>query len=310
MPPLNEGTVLYMPTTLPGISVTEAQKLLEMQDRILKSFPEVVTVFGKAGRAETSTDPAPFSMMETTIVLKPHGEWRGKDRWYSSWAPGWLKGCFGHIWPDTISYDELINEMDQAMQIPGNTNAWTMPIKGRIDMLTTGVRTPIGIKIFGSDLNEIQRIGEAIEKVMKAVPGTRSVFAERVAGGYFVDFTPRREALARYGLTIDDLQDVIMSAIGGETVSTTIEGRERYSINLRYPRDLRTEVDELQRVLVTTMDGVQVPMKEVADIKLTYGPSMIRDENGMLAGYVFVDIADRDIGSYVEEAKAGWSSRR
>ncbi|MCX5894265.1 MAG: efflux RND transporter permease subunit, partial [Proteobacteria bacterium] len=303
MPPLNEGTILYMPTTLPGISVTQAQKLLETQDRILKSFPEVLTVFGKAGRAESSTDPAPFSMMETTVVLKPPSEWRAKDRWYSSWAPGWLTSLFRHIWPDTMSYEDLINEMDQAIQIPGNTNAWTMPIKGRIDMLSTGVRTPIGIKILGSDLNQIQRTGEAIEKVVKTIPGTRSVYAERVAGGYFVDFTPRRETLARYGLTIEDLQNVIMYAIGGETVSTTVEGRERYTINLRYPRDLRANVDQLQRSLVTTANGVHVPMIELADITLTSGPSMIRDENGMLAGYVFVDIAGRDVGSYVDEAK-------
>jgi Cu(I)/Ag(I) efflux system membrane protein CusA/SilA len=242
-------------------------------------------------------------MMETTIVLKPHSEWRAKDRWYSSWAPGWLKSLLSRIWPDTMSYDELINEMDQAIQIPGNTNAWTMPIKGRIDMLSTGVRTPIGIKILGADLNQIQRTGEAIEKVVKAIPGTRSVYAERVAGGYFVDFTPRREALARYGLTIEDLQNVIMYAIGGETVSTTVEGRERYTINLRYPRDLRANIDQLQRVLVTTKNGIQVPMAELAEVTLNLGPSMIRDENGMLAGYVFVDIADRDVGSYVEEAK-------
>ena len=303
MPPLNEGTILYMPTTLPGISVTQAQQLMETQDRIFKSFPEVVTVFGKAGRAETSTDPAPFSMMETTIVLKPPSEWRAKERWYSSWAPQWFKAVLRHIWPDTMSYEELINEMDQAIQIPGNTNSWTMPIKGRIDMLTTGVRTPVGIKILGSDLTMIQRTGEAIEKVVKSIPGTRSVYAERAAGGYFVDFTPRRETLARYGLTIDDLQNVIMSAIGGETISTTIEGRERYTINLRYPRDLRANLDQLQRVLVTTKNGIQVPMALLADITLTAGPSMIRDENGMLAGYVFVDIAGRDVGSYVDEAK-------
>ena len=304
MPPLNEGTVLYMPTTLPGISVTEAQKLLETQDRILKSFPEVVTVFGKAGRAETSTDPAPFSMMETTLVLKPPSEWRGTQQWYSAWAPEWLKGLvLRRIWPDTITYEELINEMDRAIQIPGNTNAWTMPIKGRIDMLTTGVRTPIGIKILGSDINRIQNTGEALEKIMKSIPGTRSVYAERVAGGYFVDITPRRETLARYGLTIEDLQNVIMSAIGGETISTTVEGRERYSINVRYPRDLRSNLDELQRILVTTISGIQIPMIELADITLASGPSMIRDENGMLAGYVFVDITGRDVGSYVEEAK-------
>ncbi len=303
MPPLNEGTVLYMPTTLPGISVTEARNLLLMQDKKLRTFPEVDTVFGKAGRAETSTDPAPFSMMETTIQLKPQSEWREKTRWYSSWAPAPLKWFFRRIWPDRITYDELIGLMDQALQIPGNSNAWTMPIKGRIDMLTTGVRTPVGIKIFGSDLNEIQRVGGEIEGALKKVKGTRSVFAERVGGGFYVDLVPKREALARYGLSVEDFQEVVMSAIGGETVSTTIEGRERYSINVRYPRSLRTQVDELERVFITTMEGAQVPMKEVADIKLTYGPSMIRDENGRLAGYVYVDISDRDIGSYVDEAK-------
>ncbi len=303
MPPLNEETVLYMPTTLPGISVTAARNLLLLQDRLLRAFPEVLSVFGKAGRAETSTDPAPFSMMETVIVLKPPSQWREKPRWYSSWAPGFLKAILRRVWPDRISYEELIGLMDQALQIPGVSNAWTMPIKGRIDMLTTGVRTPVGIKIFGSDLMEIQRIGGEIEKALQGVRGTRSVFAERVGGGYYVDFTPRRGALARYGLTIDDLQMVIMSAIGGDTVSTTIEGRERYSISVRYPRDLRAEVDQLERVLVTAAGGAQIPIRELADISLSYGPSMIRDENGRLAGYVYVDISDRDVGTYVEEAK-------
>ncbi len=303
MPPLNEGTILYMPTTLPGISVTQAQQLLETEDRVLKSFPEVVSVFGKSGRADTSTDPAPFSMMETTIVLKPPSEWPPKDRWYSSWAPKPVKAVLRHVWPDHISYEELIGQMDRALQIPGNTNAWTMPIKGRIDMLTTGVRTPVGIKVLGENLNEIQLIGEKIEKLLKNVPGTRSVFAERAADGYFVDFTPRREALARYGLTIDDLQSVIMSAIGGETISTTIEGRERYSINLRYPRDLRANLDQLEQVLVPTAGGAQIPISELADVAINSGPSMIRDEDGMLAGYVLVDVAGRDIGSYVDQAK-------
>ncbi|MCX6583402.1 MAG: efflux RND transporter permease subunit [Candidatus Aminicenantes bacterium] len=303
MPPLNEETILYMPTTMPGLSVTEAQRLMELEDRILKSFPEVVSVFGKAGRADTSTDPAPFSMMETTVVLKPQSEWRHKARWYSSWAPGWLAGLFGHIWPDRISWQELVDQMNAALQIPGNTNAWTMPIKARIDMLTTGVRTPVGVKILGSDLNKIQSLGEQMERVLKDVPGTRSVFAERAAGGYFVDFIPRREALARYGLTIDDVQMTIMAAIGGETITTTVEGRERYSVNLRYARDFRTHSDQLGRVLVPTMSGTQVQMAQVADIVIVGGPSMIRDENGMLAGYVFVDIADRDVGSYVSDAK-------
>lgn len=303
MPPLNEGVILYMPTTLPGISVTEAQRLMETQDRILKGFPEVVSVFGKAGRADTSTDPAPFSMMETTVVLKPPAQWRPKPRWFTNWAPRPLRAVLGHIWPEHISWEDLINEMDRALQIPGSINAWTMPIKGRIDMLSTGVRTPIGIKIFGADLAEIERLGKQMEATLRKVPGTRSIYAERASGGFFVDFAPKREALARYGLTIDDVHDVIMTAVGGETISTTIEGRERYTINLRYPRDLRANVDQLERVLVTTMKGVQVPMSELADITLVNGPSMIRDENGMLAGYVYVDITGRDVGGYMAEAK-------
>jgi len=303
MPPLNEGTILYMPTTLPGISVTEAKNLLMIQDRILKSFPEVETVFGKAGRAETSTDPAPFSMMETTVVLKPQDQWREKKRWYSSWAPEFLKKLLRPIWPDRISFEELVNLMDEAIQIPGNTNAWTMPIKGRIDMLTTGVRTPIGIKIFGADLMEIQKVGENIENILRNIPGTRSVYAERVGGGYYVDIIPKREALARYKLNIEDLHSVIMSAVGGETVTTTIEGRERYTINVRYPRDLRSDIEYLERIFITTMDGIQLPIKEVAEIKLSYGPSMIRDENGRLSGYVYVDITGTDIGTYVKKAK-------
>ncbi len=303
MPPLNEGALLYMPTTMPGLSVTEAQRLLVTQDRILKTFPEVVTVFGKAGRADTSTDPAPLSMMETTVLLKPMSEWRPKHRFFSSW-PRPLRAVLGHIWPEHISWDELVDEMNSALQIPGTVNAWTMPIKNRIDMLSTGIRTPIGVKIFGSDLAEVQRIGEQLEAVLRNVPGTRSIFAERASGGYFVDFNPRREALARYGLTIADIQDVIMTAIGGENISTTVEGRGRFGINLRYPRDLRTDLDQLNRVLVTTPTGIQVPMIELADVKLVNGPAMIRDENGMLAGYVYVDIAARDIGGYVEDAKA------
>jgi Cu(I)/Ag(I) efflux system membrane protein CusA/SilA len=280
MPPLNEGTILYMPTTLPGISVTEAQKLLQTQDKILRSFPEVERVFGKAGRAVTSTDPAPFSMMETTVVLKDKKFWR--------------KG---------LTWEKLIDEMDRKMQIPGTTNAWTMPIKARIDMLTTGVRTPVGIKIFGSDLGQIEKIGEHIEMALKNVPGTRSIYAERTAGGYFVDFDLKRDQLARYGLTVDDVEMVIMYAIGGENITTTVEGRERYPVNVRYSREFRDDLDKLKRVLVPTMSGAQVPLEQLADIKLTLGPSMIRDENGMLSGYVYVDIAGRDVGSYVNAAK-------
>ena len=303
MPPLNEGTILYMPTTLPGISVAQAQELMETQDRVLKSFPEVERVFGKAGRADTSTDPAPLSMMETTVVLKPESEWRGKKRWYSGWAPDFVMPLLRPIWPDRISWDELVNEMDAALQIPGVTNAWTMPIKARIDMLTTGVRTPVGIKVFGDDLDEIQRIGASLEALLRDVPGTRSVFAERVTGGYFVDFVPRRDQLARYGLTLDDVQQVIMTAIGGENVTTTIEGRARYPVNVRYPRELRDDVDRLQRVLVPTPSGAQVPLAQLADLQVVNGPAMIRDENGFLAGYVYVDMTGRDLGGYVEEAK-------
>lgn len=306
MPPLNEGTILYMPTTLPGISVAQAEELLQTQDRVLRSFPEVVRVHGKAGRADTSTDPAPFSMMETVVILKPPHEWRPKVRFYSSWAPEWLKTLLRPIWPDRISWDELVDEIDRAMQIPGVTNAWTMPIKARTDMLTTGVRTPIGIKIFGADLNEIENIGRQIEQLLRAIPTTRSVYAERVAGGYFVDFEPRRDELARYGITIEQLQTVIMSAIGGENITTTIEGRGRYPVNLRYPRELRDDLDRLQRVFVFSSSGVQVPLAQLARISLVQGAAMVRDENGFLAGYVYVDIdtASQDIGSYVAEAKA------
>ncbi|MEW6757417.1 MAG: CusA/CzcA family heavy metal efflux RND transporter [Acidobacteriota bacterium] len=303
MPPLNEGTILYMPTTLPGISVTEASRLLQVQDRILKEFPEVVTVFGKAGRAETSTDPAPFSMMETTVVLKPPGEWREKPRWYSSWMPDLLKAPLRLVWPDRIGWEELIEEMDRAIQIPGNTNAWTMPIKGRIDMITTGIRTPVGVKILGSDAKVIERLGEEVERALRGVPGTRSVFSERAAGGYFVDITPRREDLARYGIPLEDLQAVISTALGGESLATVVEGRERYSVNLRYPRDLRDDLDTLGRILVGASGGLQVPLEQVAALSVSTGPSMIRDENGRLAGYVYVDVAGRDVGSFVDEAK-------
>jgi Cu(I)/Ag(I) efflux system membrane protein CusA/SilA len=310
MPPLYEGSILYMPTTLPGISVTEAERLLQVQDRVLKSFPEVERVFGKAGRAETSTDPAPFSMMETTVILKPESEWRRKERWYSSWAPGWLAGAFGHVWPDHISHDELVAEMDRSLRIPGTMNAWTMPIKGRIDMNQTGIRTPVGIKVFGADLKEIERIGAEVEAAIKAVPGTRSAFAERVAGGYFIDFDLNRDALARYGLTVDDANAVIMTAIGGETVTTVIKGRERYSVNVRYSRELREDLDRLARVLVPTMSGAQVPLGQLAAIRQVRGPAMIRNENGLLSGYVYVDFdtSKEDVGGYVEKAKRAVAS--
>jgi len=304
MPRLNEGVILYMPTTLPGISVTEASRLLQLQDRLLKSFPEVERVLGKAGRAETSTDPAPFSMMETTVVLKPPSEWREKPRFYSSWAPGWLKDLLlARIWPDRISYEELVAEMDERLRIPGTTNAWTMPIKNRIDMLTTGIRTPVGIKVFGSDLAEIETIGTRLEAILRQVEGTRSVYAERVAGGYFVDFDLDRDALARHGLTVAAAQQVVMSAVGGENVSTTIEGRARFPVNVRYPRELRDDLEQLGRVLVMTPTGAQVPLGQLAAIRMTTGPAMIRNENGLLAGYVYVDMVGSDVGGFVERAK-------
>jgi Cu(I)/Ag(I) efflux system membrane protein CusA/SilA len=306
MPPLREGSLLFMPTTLPGLGVTEAQRILETQDRILKTIPEVERVFGKAGRADTSTDPAPFSMMETTVILKPESEWRGKERWYSSWAPGWLKGLLRSAWPDHLSYEELLAEMDDKLEIPGVTSrgAMTMPIKARIDMLTTGIRSPVGIKVFGADLKEIERIGTDIERVLKGVRGTSSAFAERTAGGFFLDIEPRREQLARYGLTIGQLQMTITTAIGGENVTTVIDGRERYPVNVRYPRELRESPDRLRRVLVATGTGAQIPLGQLADIRLVQGPAMLRDENGFLSGYVYVYLFGRDIGGYVDEAKA------
>lgn len=306
MPPLDEGTLLFMPSTLPGISVTEAEKLMQVQNRIIKGFPEVLTVMGKSGRAETSTDPAPFSMMETIVVLKPHQQWRKVETWYShwTWAPPWLKAVFGRITPDHISTEQLVNELNEALTLPGVSNAWTMPIKARIDMLTTGVRTPVGIKVYGSDLKEIERIGTEIEGLLPQVRGTRNVFAERTGGGYFLDFDWKREELARYGLSIEDVQGVLMSAVGGENVTTTIEGRERYPVNVRYLRDFRSDLNTLSRVLVPVMDGkMQIPVSQLADIRMASGPAMLRDENGMLNGYVYVDVAGRDVGGFVEDAK-------
>ncbi len=302
MPPLWEGSVLYMPTTLPGISVTETQKLLQTMDRELSTVPEVERVFGKAGRAETSTDPAPFSMMETTILLKPPAEWRKKERWYSG-LPEFVQTPFRPFWSDRITKEELIAELNGKMNFIGVRNAWTMPIKARIDMLSTGVRTPIGIKIQGGDLKTIEEIGTAIEGSLKGVGGTRSVFAERTSGGYFLDFVLKRSQLARYGLTIAEAEMVIMAAIGGEPVTQTVEGRERYTVNVRYARELRDDLPKLRRVLVATMSGAQIPLEELAEIKLVEGPAMIRNENGLLAGYVYVDTQESDIGGYVSRAK-------
>lgn len=398
MPPLNEGDILYMPTTFPNISIEQAKQYMQFQDRVIRSFPEVISVYGKAGRAETATDPAPLSMLETVVQLKPREEWRKiqQARWYSGWAPSFIKPILRPLWPEerTIKWEELIAEFDKAMQFPGWTNAWTMPIKTRIDMLSTGVRTPIGVKIFGNDLSEIERIGIGLEKSLSKIPGTRSVYSDRNTGGFYIDITPDREAIARYGLTMGDVQDVIESAIGGMPIEVTVEGRNRFTINVRYPRDLRQNVERLKQVLIpikTTssgnndpsmqgmgqidkmnsspvlagvdpadayslwaqMDeiksnantasgafpksmnqtmpgsepmrsnrpmnngspssgnfalpegGANIPLGQIADIRIATGPPMIKDEAGMLVGYVYVDIdqSKRDIGGYVDEAK-------
>ena len=341
MPPLDEGTLLYMPTTLPTVSTTEATRLLQIQDRLIRQFPEVLTVHGKAGRSETATDPAPMEMFETVVQLKPREEWRRvpQTRWYSSWAPSWLRGALRRGWPEerTLTRDELIAELDAALQIPGQVNAWTMPIKGRIDMLTTGIRTPVGIKIFGPDLAEIRRLGEQIEAVVRTVPGTRSVYAERTTGGYYLDIVPDRAALARYGLSVEDVLMQVETSIGGMAVAPTIEGRERYTINVRYSRELRDDLDKLKRVLVPVPSGGgmgdasaaggaagmaggggggnaagggsrpagvrQVALGLLADVRLSEGPPMLRNEDGALTGWVYVDLAGRDIGGYVAAAK-------
>jgi Cu(I)/Ag(I) efflux system membrane protein CusA/SilA len=310
MPTLNEGTLLYMPATLPSLSVTKAAELLQVQDRIIKSFPEVASVFGKAGRANTATDPAPTEMFETVINLKPQSEWR----------PG-------------MTIDMLIAELDAALQFPGLANAWTMPIKARIDMLSTGIRTPIGIKVFGKELAEIERVAREVEAVVKTVPGTTSAYAERLTGGYYIDIEPDRMALARYGLAVGDLLEVIGTALGGEMVTTTVEGLERYGVVVRYPRDFRSDPDAIaSQVLVPvmgssgagmaaapaamgagapapnarglkTLSGTMVPLGQVAQVKLVKGPPNIRTENALLAAYIYVDIRDRDIGGYVADAQ-------
>jgi Cu(I)/Ag(I) efflux system membrane protein CusA/SilA len=280
MPPLNEGDLLYMPTTLPGISVTKAKELLQQTDKIIASFPEVETVFGKIGRAETATDPAPLTMIETTITLKDKKQWR----------PG-------------MTIDKLIEELDRAVQFPGLTNAWTMPIKTRIDMLSTGIKTPVGIKLMGPDLQTLGDLGEEIEAVIRQVPGTASVISERVTGGNYIDFIIDREAAARYGLSVGDVQDVIMSAIGGMNVTTTVEGLERYPVNVRYSRELRDNLSALKRVLVPTPSGAEIPLGQVADLQVKKGPAVIKSENARRTAWLYVDLRDIDVGSYVKMAK-------
>ncbi|MBY5560206.1 efflux RND transporter permease subunit [Rhizobium leguminosarum] len=281
MPNLDEGTLMYMPTTLPGISVTKAAELMQTQDRIIKSFPEVQSVFGKAGRALTATDPAPTEMFETIITLKPKSEWR----------PG-------------VTTDSLKQEMDAALQFPGVSNAWTMPIRARIDMLSTGIRTPVGVKVYGTDLGEMEKVARQIETVLKTIPGTSSAYAERVIGGYYLDIVPDRTALGRYGLTINDIQDVVGMALGSEVVTSTVEGRERYGVAIRYPRASRSDPQSIARdVQISLPGGGTVPLGEVADVRLTRGATTIRTENGQLAVYIYVDIANRDLGGYVAEAQ-------
>ncbi len=280
MPPLNEGTILYMPSTIPGISITQSRQMLQVTDRIIKSFPEVTSVFGKAGKADTSTDPAPLEMIETIINLKPQSQW-----------------------PRGVTWKGLINQMNAALNVPGVTNAWTMPIKGRTDMLTTGIRTPVGIKIYGPNLGEMENIGKMLESTLGKIPGTRSVFAERAVGGHYIDFDINREAIARYGLTISNVEDVIETAIGGMSIGKVIDGRERFAIALRYPRELRDNTDNLKMTLVPTPSGAQIPIGELASIHRVNGPPMIRDENGMLSDWVYVDLNTSNIGGYVERAK-------
>ncbi|MEE9431455.1 MAG: CusA/CzcA family heavy metal efflux RND transporter [Melioribacteraceae bacterium] len=280
MPPLYEGDLLYMPTTLPGVSITKAKEILQQTDRIIKSFPEVKSVFGKIGRAETATDPAPISMLETTIQLKPRDEWR----------PG-------------VTPESLVEELNSAIQFPGLTNAWTMPIKTRVDMLATGIKTPVGIKIGGPDLEVLQQIGKEIEQVAKTIKGTRSAYAERSVGGNYIDFNINRKAIARYGLTIDDVQDVIMSAIGGMNITQTVEGLERYPVNLRYQRDFRNNIEELKRVRVPIRNGGNVLLSELTNLEIKKGPPTIKSENARPNAWVYIDIKDIDVGTYVENAK-------
>jgi copper/silver efflux system protein len=281
MPNLNEGTLLYMPTTLPGLSVTKSAELLQTQDRIIKSFPEVASVYGKAGRAQTATDPAPIEMFETIVNLKPQQEWR----------PG-------------VTVDSLIQEMDKALQFPGVSNAWTMPIKARIDMLSTGIRTPVGVKVIGQDLTAMEKVAREVETVLKSVPGTSSAYAERVVGGFYLEIVPDRQRLARYGLMVSDVQDVVAMALGAEPITTTVEGRERYTVAIRYPRDLRSDPQAIAKdVLVSLPAGGTVPLGEVADIRRTQGATSIRTENAKLATYIFVDFRDRDLGGYIADAR-------
>ncbi|GKT07668.1 efflux RND transporter permease subunit [Desulforhabdus sp. TSK] len=314
MPPLNEGDLLYMPTTLPGVSITKAKELLQQTDRIIKTFPEVKSVFGKVGRAETATDPAPLSMLETVIQLhQDHSKWRTvkEDRWYSSWAPGWAKKPLRYIWPEErpMTQEELVEKLNGAIHFPGLVNAWTMPIKTRTDMLSTGIKTPVGLKILGPDLDTLATLSREVEAVVRDVPGTRSVIGERVMGGYYMDYKIDRDAAARYGLTVADIQDVIESALGGMNVTQTVEGLERYPVNIRYMRDYRSNIPALERVLVPTPTGAQIPLSQLAQFSIHQGPPSIKTEGSRKTAWLYVDLNTSDIGGYVAQAKKIVSER-
>jgi len=301
MPPLDEGAILYMPATVPGISVGEAQHLLQVTDKIIRQFPEVDRVLGKAGRAETATDPAPLSMLETTIVLKPRGAWPKIETWYSAWTPEWAKPVLRRFTPETISTQELIQQMDAALRIPGVDNSWTMPIRGRLNMLSSGIRTPLGLKIIGADLEKIQEIGVRAQDLLATQPGTRSVFAERTNDGYYLDLQWDREQLARYGISVLDAQAVVENAIGGDNVSTVVLGPERYAVNVRYLRDFRSSLGTISRIPIAAGNHRFVPLGELAKIRTVAGPAMIRNEDGLLTGYVYLDLAGRDVETYVQD---------
>jgi Cu(I)/Ag(I) efflux system membrane protein CusA/SilA len=308
MPPLDEGDLLYMPTTLPGISIEEARRDLEAQDAILADVPEVEAVLGKVGRAETPTDPAPLSMAETVVRLRPRSEWRTRyeRRWWAGWSPAWIRPALTPLWPEfrPMTRDELIDDMNGRLRQVGWTNAFTQPIRNRIDMLATGIRTPIGVKVYGRDLGEIERAGVAIEGLLRNVPGTRSAFFERQEGGTYLDITPDRDALARYGLRIEDVNEVVETALGGRAVTTTVEGRARFTVNVRYAEDFRASPEAIEHLLVPLDDGSSIELAQVASVAVTPGPAMLRDESGMLVGYVYVDITgETDLGGYVDRAR-------
>jgi copper/silver efflux system protein len=304
MPPLNEETLLYMPTMLPGVSAAQALQVLQRQDAVLAAFPEVARVYGKAGRAETATDPAPLSMIETTLILKPPEQWRERQRWYSGWAPEWLKNLLlRRLESDRISYEDLIGEMDRAVTLPGVTNSWTMPIRGRTDMLTTGARTPVAVKVMGPDLDITQEIGQQIEATLKGVPGTRSAFAERAEEGYFVDIQIDRDRLAMHGLQVGDVQEVIAGAIGGTVAAEIFEGRARYPVTVRYPKRFRNSLAEIGQITILSETGERVPLQEIATIRQVRGTGTIRTENGLLASCVYVDVPSESIGKYLERAR-------